>query len=79
MKDINEPRYPTFMGIRKAAKAVIPVWSLADLGVSAIAKKSQVLRFKNLPAKNVEVEMLTGEPEEVAAKLVDKLLAEKVL
>lgn len=79
MKDINEPRYPTFMGIRKAAKASIPVWSLADLGLSALTKKSQVLRFKNLPAKNVEVEMLTGEPEEVAAKLVDKLLAEKVL
>lgn len=79
MKDINEPRYPNFMGIRKAAKAVIPVWSLADLGLSGLAKKSQVLRYKNLPAKNVQVEMLTGEPEEVAAKLVDKLLAEKVL
>lgn len=79
MKDINEPRYPNFMGIRKAAKAVIPVWSLADLGLSGLAKKSHVLRYKNLPAKNVQVEMLTGEPEEVAAKLVDKLLAEKVL
>lgn len=79
MKDINEPRYPSFMGIRKAAKAAIPVWSLADLGVSGLAGKARVVRFKNLPAKNVELEMLTGEPEEVAAKLVDKLLAEKVL
>ncbi len=79
MKDINEPRYPSFMGIRKAAKAVIPVWSLADLGVSGLVGKARVVRFKNLPAKNVELEMLTGEPEEVAAKLVDKLLSEKVL
>lgn len=31
VKDINEPRYPSFIGIRKAGKAVIPVWSLADL------------------------------------------------
>ncbi len=30
MKDINEPRYPSFIGIRKASKAVIPEWSLAD-------------------------------------------------
>jgi electron transfer flavoprotein beta subunit len=34
-KDIGEPRYPSFMGIRKASRASIPVWSLADLGVSA--------------------------------------------
>ena len=33
MKGINEPRYPNFLGIRKAAKAQIPVWSAADLGV----------------------------------------------
>ena len=32
VKDFGEPRYPSFMGIRKAAKAEIPVWSLADLG-----------------------------------------------
>ena len=32
MKGINEPRYPNFLGIRKAAKAQIPVWSAADLG-----------------------------------------------
>nr|MBI2905081.1 electron transfer flavoprotein subunit beta/FixA family protein [Chloroflexota bacterium] len=30
VKDINEPRYPSFMGIRKAAKAVIPQWAAAD-------------------------------------------------
>lgn len=79
MKDINEPRYPSFMGIRKAAKANIPTWSLADLGVSGLTAKTRIVAYKNLPARSVEVEMLTGEPEEVAAKLVDKLLAEKVL
>jgi electron transfer flavoprotein beta subunit len=79
MKDINEPRYPSFMGIRKAAKASIPVWSLADLGVSGLRAKAKTTRFANLPARTVEVEMLTGDPEDVAAKLVDRLLAEKVL
>ena len=32
MKDIGEPRYPSFMGIRKASRAEIPVWSTADIG-----------------------------------------------
>jgi electron transfer flavoprotein beta subunit len=79
MKDINEPRYPSFIGIRKASKAVIPEWSLADLGVSLPAKRVNVLAYKNLPARDVQVEMIEGTPEEQAAKLVERLLAEKVL
>jgi electron transfer flavoprotein beta subunit len=79
MKDINEPRYPSFIGIRKASKAVIPVWSLADLGVSLPMTQIRVLAFKNLPAREGQVEMIDGTPEEQAAKLVDRLLAEKVL
>ena len=31
VKDINEPRYPSFIGIRRAGKAEIPVWTAADL------------------------------------------------
>ncbi|MBM2843211.1 MAG: Electron transfer flavoprotein alpha/beta-subunit, partial [Anaerolineales bacterium] len=34
VKEIGEPRYPSFMGIRKASKAEIPVWSAADMGFS---------------------------------------------
>lgn len=79
MKDINEPRYPSFIGIRKASKAVIPEWSLADLGVAVPAPQSQVVQFQNLPVRNVQVEMIAGTPEEQAAKLVDRLLEEKVL
>lgn len=79
MKDINEPRYPSFIGIRKASKATIPVWSLADLGISAPAAKTQVASFKALPARDVQVEMIEGDPEQQAAILVEKLLEEKVL
>ncbi len=78
-KEINEPRYPSLIGIRKASKATIPVWTLADLGVTAPAKKVTVAAVKNLPPRNVQVEMIDGEPEEQARKLVDKLLEEKVL
>ncbi|NWF70992.1 MAG: electron transfer flavoprotein subunit beta/FixA family protein [Chloroflexi bacterium] len=79
MKGINEPRYPSFMGIRKASKAVIPVWSLADLGASAPAARSKVLAYKNLPIREVQTMMITGTPEEQAAVLVEQLLKEKVL
>ncbi len=79
MKDINEPRYPSFIGIRKASKAVIPVWSLADLGVSLPPVNAQVTKFKNLPPRDTRFELIEGTPEEQAKKLIDRLLEEKVL
>ncbi|MEZ4518675.1 MAG: hypothetical protein R3C44_18260 [Chloroflexota bacterium] len=33
VKEINEPRYPSFMGIRKASKATIPQWTAGDLTI----------------------------------------------
>jgi electron transfer flavoprotein beta subunit len=79
MKDINEPRYPSFIGIRKASKAVIPVWSLGDLGITLPASHTRTLAFKNLPVRDSQVEMIDGTPEQQAAVLVDRLLQEKVL
>ena len=31
VKDINQPRYPTIMGIRRASRAQIPTWTAGDL------------------------------------------------
>lgn len=80
VQSIGEPRYPSFMGIRKASKANIPVWSLGDLGVSApdsIVKRTELM---NPPVRETSVEIITGEtPSEIADKLADKILAEKVL
>lgn len=78
-KEINEPRYPSFIGIRKASKAVIPVWTLADLGVSLPTTRTAVAGFRNLPARDMKTEMITGTPAEQAAKLADRLIEEKVL
>lgn len=84
VKDINEPRYPSFMGIRKAAKAQIPVWSAADLGLERgkVGEAGSGARWPAvmpLPVREGTVEMLEGSPEEVAAKLADKLMADKVI
>ncbi len=84
VKDINEPRYPSFMGIRKAAKATIPTWSAADLGcdlakIGAAGSGAQWPQINPLPARQGSVELIDGSPEEIAVKLADKLLGDKVI
>ena len=80
VQSIGEPRYPSFMGIRKASKATIPVWSLSELGASApepVVKRAELM---NPPVQETSIEVITGEsPAEIADKLVDKILAEKIL
>jgi electron transfer flavoprotein beta subunit len=79
-KDIAEPRYPSFMGIRKAARADIPVWTLADLGVDIPASVVHWPEITNPPEREVTTEIITGEsPQEIAETLVNKILEEKVL
>lgn len=80
VQSIGEPRYPSFMGIRKASKAEIPVWSLSDLGTSVPAPLVTRTELMNPPSRESKVEIITGEsPAEIAEKLADKILAEKVL
>jgi electron transfer flavoprotein beta subunit len=80
VKDIGEPRYPSFMGIRKASRANIPTWTLADLGMQAPAAVVKWPEVMNAPARQVVTEMISGgSAQEIAEKLADKILAEKVL
>lgn len=79
LKDINEPKYPSFMGIRKAAKAEIPVWDLGELSIDVGEPKTKVAKYNNLPVRGGEVQLFDGTPEEAAAKLADKLIEEKVI
>jgi electron transfer flavoprotein beta subunit len=80
VKDVGEPRYPSFMGIRKASRANIPTWSLADLGIEAPASHVSWPELINPPAREVTCELITGDsPQEIAEKLADKIMAEKVL
>ncbi|NPA90696.1 MAG: electron transfer flavoprotein subunit beta/FixA family protein [Chloroflexi bacterium] len=86
VKEINEPRYPTFIRIRKASRAKIPVLTAADLGLSpdqvgAAAAKVKWTELVKPPAKKREVVIIEGEtPEEKARKLLDYLMnVEKVI
>lgn len=85
VKGINEPRYPSFMGIRKAAKATIPTWSAADLGLDSakVGSAGSAVSWPDVypvPVVETKVEIIEGDsPQAVAAKLVDKIMAEKVI
>ncbi len=80
VQSIGEPRYPSFMGIRKASKAEIPTWSLADLGLeapAAIVRRSELI---TPPSREIVCEIVKGDsPAAIAEALADKILAEKVL
>ena len=80
VKEYGEPRYPSFMGIRKASRAVVPVCTLADRGIDAPAPAVEVTGVENPPARDGSVEMITGgSPAEIAEILADKIMAEKIL
>jgi electron transfer flavoprotein beta subunit len=84
VKEINEPRYPSFMGIRKASKAVVPTWTLADLAVSVeqVGPDGSQTRWSELclpPAREANTEFIQGSPAEAAKILVEKLTDEKLI
>lgn len=79
-RDYGEPRYPSFIRMRKAAKAEMPVWSLGDLGMDAPESIVRWTGVSGSPQSEVETEMISGtNHQEIAEKLVDKIMEEKVL
>lgn len=85
VKEINEPRYPSFMGIRKANRAEIPTLTAADLEMDAgqagaSASKVDWSNIYELPERDTSVEIIEAETVEEQAKiLVDRLFEEKVI
>ncbi len=72
---INEPRYVSIMGIRKARKKEITVMGLDDLELTGddVGEAGSWMRVQRVYAPPVEKEpeILTGSPEEVAGRLVE--------
>ncbi len=68
---INKPRYATLKGIMAAKKKEITTVDRASLGV-ADARTEHVERIY-VPQKTKKTEFLTGQPKEIAAKLIEKL------
>lgn len=84
-KGINEPRYTSFMGIRKAAKMEYPHWTLEEIGADAerVGPSGSGVRWSTIfepPVRAGEAEIIEGETvEEKAEILAQKLLGEKVI
>jgi electron transfer flavoprotein beta subunit len=72
---INEPRYVSIMGIRKARKKEITVMGLDDLGLSGddVGEAGSWMRIQRVyaPPMEKEPEILSGSPEEIAGRLVE--------
>ena len=80
VKDYGEPRYPSFMGIRKASRATVPEWTAADLGIDVPEVYVTWPQVMEPPAREITNEIIQGSsPEEIAQKLADKIMEEKVL
>ncbi|MFC1922438.1 electron transfer flavoprotein subunit beta/FixA family protein [Chloroflexota bacterium] len=80
VKDIGEPRYPSFMGIRKASRAEIPIWSLTELGAEVSDPVVTWPEITNPPKQEVLTEIINGDSsQEIAETLAGKILEEKVL
>ena len=66
--------------IRKAAKAKIPVWDLAELGIEAGNTQVKVLSNEEPPKHEGDTEIIDGDsPRAIAEKLADKLIEDKVI
>ncbi|MFV1859031.1 MAG: electron transfer flavoprotein subunit beta, partial [Anaerolineales bacterium] len=81
VKEINEPRYPSFMGIRRASKAEIPRWSAADIGLDGDVQPALTWPEIIAPEKGeTKCELIEGsDPTEIADKLAERLFEEKVI
>ena len=84
--EINEPRYPNFMGIRKASRMQYPAvgaGELPGLNLARLGEGAALLVWSELtkpPAATSKVEFIQGgSPAEQAAALVDRLIADKAI
>jgi len=76
---INEPRYVSIMGIRKAREKELKVLGLRDLGLKEeeVGEPGSWITVEKMfmPPVEKEAEILTGGVDEVAAKVVETLRA----
>ncbi|HUV97972.1 MAG TPA: electron transfer flavoprotein subunit beta/FixA family protein [Candidatus Paceibacterota bacterium] len=76
---INEPRYVSIMGIRKAMQKEIKVLSLAEIGLDEgeVGESGSWLRIDRIyvPPAEKQANFLKGTPDEVAAKIAEILKA----
>jgi len=76
-KEINVPRLPSLRGIIRAKKAVIPVWTVKELGVDPnmvglAGSATKVIKIF-FPQRVCKAEALNGDPASQVERLVTRL------
>ena len=86
VKDINQPRYPTFKGLRRATRMQIPTWSADDIEgidgkrIGLAGSPTQVVRIFTPSPRQGKADMIEADTVVQATnELADKLLAEKII
>lgn len=74
-KGLNEPRYPSFRGIRQARAKPFTVWSATDVGMEAVNVGMTVVEVVPPPARPPG-RVIPGEPAEAVAEVARLLRAE---
>lgn len=76
-REINTPRFISLSGVMEAESKPLITWSAADLDIA-----EDVVGFKGSPTQTGDIflpemkrqaEMITGEPEEIVATILDKI------
>lgn len=83
-KAIGEPRYPSLRGIMQAQRKPIQKWSLADVGVDpslvgVAGSREQVVGYTKPPARQKGEVVKESDPQAAAKRIVDFLVAKKML
>jgi electron transfer flavoprotein beta subunit len=85
VKDINQPRYPTILGIRRSQKIQIPVWTANDLEVKPDyiglnGSPTKVVKTESPPPRQGQCQIIQAESvDQQADILAEKLIAEKII
>lgn len=79
VKEINEPRLSSIKGIMRANKAKISVWNAEDINATkslcGLSGSPTQVVDTFVPELNIKAEMIEGDSDQQAKKLVDKLLS----
>jgi len=83
VKEINTPRLPSLRGMMNAKKAVIEKWDSGKIGaqkekIGLTGSPTQVMKIFS-PPQRPGGEKLAGSPEDMAQKLISKLINSKLI
>ncbi len=79
IKDLNEPRYPSLLRIKKVAKVEIPTWSAAELGLSNGAPAARIANRVPPPPRPAGEIITAADAATQVRTLVNKLVESQVI